>query len=105
MSTRAHSQDRDLAAVLATLRQHAPRLRREHGIAWLGVFGSVAHGTQRIDSDVDLLVDFDPVPGLWAYGSAERELERLLHAKVDLVMRRSLKEDLAPRVLAEVVEV
>jgi predicted nucleotidyltransferase len=105
MSAIEHRPSPSLDEVLSILREHRPELRRHHGIAWLGVFGSYARGEQQPDSDIDLLVEFDPVPGLWAYSNAERELERLLQAKVDLVMRRALKAELAPAVLDEVVEV
>jgi hypothetical protein len=58
-----------------------------HGILKLSLFGSVLKGTSRPDSDVDLLVDFEPggKPGLLALATMEDELSELLGGRrVDL---------------------
>lgn len=60
---------------------------RRHSIRKLAVFGSQLTGTARPDSDVDLLVEFDPenVPGLLALAAMEIELSDLMGGrKVDL---------------------
>ena len=49
----------DKAAVLLTLRRHAPAIRRL-GVAKLWLYGSVARGDATKASDVDLLVDLEP---------------------------------------------
>lgn len=58
---------------------------RRSNIRWLAFFGSVLREDFRPDSDVDVLVEFEPqhVPGL-AFFSLEAELSRLLGRKVDL---------------------
>ena len=58
---------------------------REHHIRRLSLFGSRLRGEQRQDSDLDLLVEFEPehVPG-FAFVSIERELSRILGLRVDL---------------------
>ena len=55
-------------------------LCRRHGIRRLSLFGSVLKGTDRSDSDVDLLVEFEPeqVPGLLGMANLEAELSALL---------------------------
>ena len=60
---------------------------RAHGIRKLSLFGSMLKGTARPDSDIDLLVEFEPgrVPGLLGMASLEAELSTLLDGKaVDL---------------------
>ena len=64
----------------------APICRR-HRIRKLSLFGSRLKGTARPDSDVDLLVEFEPdaVPGLLGIAAMELELSALLGGrKVDL---------------------
>ena len=64
----------------------APICRR-HRIRKLSLFGSRLKGTARPDSDVDLLVEFEPnaVPGLLGIAAMELELSTLLGGrKVDL---------------------
>jgi len=49
------------------------------------VFGSVARGQDRPDSDVDLLADLPPGMGLLGLGRVQAELEAILGSPVDLV--------------------
>ena len=63
------------------------RVCRRHHIRRLSLFGSVLAGTDRPDSDVDLLVEFEPgkEPGLLALAGIEAELSALLGGRrVDL---------------------
>ena len=59
---------------------------RKHHIAKLALFGSVLTERFRADSDVDVLVEFEPdhVPGLIALCGMERELSGVLGRKADL---------------------
>jgi hypothetical protein len=68
-------------------RELLSRLCRRHGIRRLSLFGSVLKGTDRPDSDIDLLVEFEPenVPGLLGMAAVEAELSNLLGGRrVDL---------------------
>jgi len=63
------------------------RFCEQHHIRRLALFGSVLKGTDRPNSDVDLLVEFEPdgVPGLVGIAAMEQELSDLLGGrKVDL---------------------
>lgn len=57
-----------------------------HHIRKLSLFGSVLDGTAGPDSDVDLLVEFEPghTPGLIRLAAMENELSDLLGRKADL---------------------
>jgi uncharacterized protein len=62
-----------------------------HDVTNLRVFGSVARGEDRPDSDVDLLVALPPHMGLLGLGRVQAELEAILGTKVDLVPGSDLK--------------
>jgi predicted nucleotidyltransferase len=77
----------DLAEhVIAILRAHETELRQA-GIMRLSLFGSVARGEERADSDVDLAAELDPQAkiGLIALSALERRLQQLLGRKVDVL--------------------
>ena len=64
-----------------------------HRILRLALFGSQITGTARPDSDIDVLVDFEPgsVPGLMGMAALEDELSGLMGGrKVDLRTLRDL---------------
>ena len=75
---------------------------RRHHIRRLALFGSVLREDFRSDSDVDVLVEFEPghVPGL-AFLSMEVELSAILGRKVDLNTLGFLSPYLQEKVLQE----
>ena len=77
---------------------------RKHRIRRLALFGSVLRQDFPPDSDVDVLVEFEPgsVPGLFGIARMERELSALLGGrKVDLRTPEDLSRYFRQSVLAE----
>lgn len=71
-----------------------------YGIAELAVFGSVASGTARPDSDVDVLYTLKDGARLgWAINDFSDDLENLLGRPVDLVGKKALHPRLRARIL------
>lgn len=75
---------------------------RKHHIRRLAFFGSVLREDFRPDSDVDVLVEFEPgrAPGL-AFFSMEEELSGILGRRVDLNTPQFVSPHFRERVLAE----
>ena len=75
---------------------------QRHHIRKLSIFGSAIHGDLRQESDVDVLVEFEPdhVPGL-AFFSMERELSEILGREVDLNTPQFLSPHFRSQVVAE----
>lgn len=96
----------DLKQIVARLRRFEPELRRE-GIRHLGLFGSVARGEARQESDVDVLVTFEPKAkiGLFKLSGLGRRIEEILKRPVDLVPEKSLKKHIRPSALKDKIEV
>ena len=77
-----------------------------HQVVRASVFGSLARGEATAESDVDLLVDFGPHrKSLFDLQDLQDDLERVLARKVDLVLFKSIKPRLKPRILAEQIPV
>ena len=68
------------------------------GVKSLGLFGSVARGETRADSDVDLLVAFDGPATFDRYMDLKLFLEELLGRRVDLVTERGLRKAVRPTI-------
>ncbi len=69
---------------------------RQHGVRYAAVFGSVARGEDRPESDVDILVRLGRPTGMVGYMRLVEGLENCLQRKVDVVTDRSLNEHLKP---------
>lgn len=71
---------------------------RAHGIRRLGLFGSALRGELRPESDIDLLVEFEPdcILGLLGLARLEMELSELLGRDVDLRTRADLSRYFKP---------
>jgi len=80
---------------------------RRFEVRELSVFGSTARGEAGPDSDMDILVDFEPSArvGLLKLAHLSEELERIAHRKVDLVTKPGLKPWVRPQVLREAIVV
>ena|ERR1700730_8902669 len=66
---------------------------RRYGVKQLSLFGSAVHGKMGPDSDIDIMVEFEPGVrvGLVKFESLVEELATLAGRRVDLVTKRGLK--------------
>jgi predicted nucleotidyltransferase len=82
-------------AVLSTLRQHEIALR-ERGVRHAALFGSVARGEDRSNSDIDILVEFDPEAHVtvFDYVGVKDFITTLFDQHVDVIDREALKPHL-----------
>ena len=69
--------------ILEKLSDNKTYIKEHFEVDKIGLFGSYAHGTQNVQSDIDIYVEFkhktfDNLAGLWNY------LEELYHNKIDL---------------------
>jgi uncharacterized protein len=94
-----------LSEIIIILHAHLAELRERYGITNIAVFGSVVRGEAKEDSDVDLLAEVDRPIGLLALVNAENYLSDLLGAKVDLILKRSVRSELRDRIYSEAVSV
>ncbi len=89
--------------LLREKREEIHRIAAKHGARSVRVFGSVARGEARADSDIDLLVDTDPETSSWFPAGLVLDLEEFLGCKVEVVTEKGLSPHLKERVLQEAV--
>lgn len=88
---------------LKAKREEILGIAARHGARNIRVFGSVARGDARPDSDVDFLVDLEPGRSLLDLGGFLMDLQDLLGRNVDVVTEKGLRERLRDRVLQEAI--
>lgn len=94
---------RDLAHFKSVLREQMPLLRERFAVESLGLFGSYVRGEAHSESDLDVLVWFEKVPGLLCLLGLGNYLSDLLGLRVDLVLADSLKPRIGSKILSELV--
>ena len=88
----------DSQKAIATLKKHRDDLRAR-GVQHAAVFGSVARGKARPDSDLDILVELDPNAELdiFDYAGIRRYIAELfVSGSVDVVDRAALRPHVRP---------
>lgn len=88
--------------ILSVLGEHRKELER-FGVKSLALFGSTARGEARVDSDVDILVEFAVPVGLFEFIRLKNYLEELLGLPVDLVTPDAIKDKMREQILKEAV--
>jgi predicted nucleotidyltransferase len=63
----------------------------QYGVKNIRVFGSVARGEEREQSDVDFIVEMEKGRTLFDRIGFKQELQRLLHVKVDVISEKAIK--------------
>ena len=91
-----------LKQLLQEKREAIIEIAAKHGAFNVRIFGSVARGEEREDSDIDFLIDYDLsqiTP--WFPGGLLIDLEQLLECKVDILTERGVSPLIRERVLQE----
>ncbi len=91
--------------ILSILREALPQIQERYKVERLALFGSVARGECGAQSDVDLLVEFEPGASLFDLVAMGEFLEGRLGRRVDLGTPNALHPALKAQVLADTVAV
>ena len=92
-------------SLIASNRDAIRRVVESHHACNPRVFGSVIHGDDTEDSDIDILIDPTPETTLFDIGAIRHELLQLLGVPVDVLTPKALPEKFRATVLAEAVPV
>ena len=87
--------------ILKSKREDILRIAAKYGASNVRVFGSVARGEAGPESDVDLLIDFQPGRSLLDHVALLQDLQDILFLKVDVVNEKALHHSIRDRVLRE----
>jgi predicted nucleotidyltransferase len=87
---------------IAQKRDDVVMVARKYGATNIRLFGSVARGEERPDSDIDFLVDLQPGRSIFDLGGLLIELEALFARSVDVITESGIKPRMKERILKEV---
>ena len=87
--------------ILQLLRRYKPTAQQKYGMTKIGIFGSVARGEQKEESDIDVCYEGE-APSFITLDMIQSELEQLLGSKVDMVrVRDNMNSLLRQRILRD----
>ena len=90
-------------AILDSLREAGPELRRKYGVKSLAIFGSMARGDDHDGSDVDVLVTFEDTTSFDNYMGLKLDLEDLFGRRVDLLTPKALRPSMQSEIDREAI--
>lgn len=78
---------------------------REHGVRHISLFGSTSRDQATPQSDIDLLVEFDPEArvGLFAFVRLLDHLSDVMDTRIDLATPEALRPEMRVEILAEAI--
>ena len=76
---------------------------KRHGARTIQVFGSLARGESRRDSDVDFLIELEPGRTLLDIVAIKQDLEDLLQRKVDVVTEDAVSPYLKDEIVTQAI--
>jgi len=90
--------------IIATLKENEPTLRAR-GVSHAALFGSRARGDERPDSDIDIMIEFDPAAHVtvFNYAGLKDYIAGLFDGPVDVVNRDGLKAYVRPAATADAI--
>ncbi len=92
-----------LRELLTEKREEILAIAARRGASNVRIFGSVARGEERKNSDIDFLVEMEANRSILDRAGLQVELQKLLRKKVDVVTERNLRERMRNQVLSEAV--
>lgn len=94
-----------MKATIDDIKQKAIPILKKAGATRSSLFGSYVRGEQRIDSDIDILVELPKELSLFDVVGVKLELEDALGKKVDLVEYETIKPRIRSQILSEQVPI
>ena len=94
----------DKQDILARLRENEAALKAR-GVSHAALFGSRARGDNRPDSDIDIMIEFDPAARItiFYYSGLKDYIAGLFDGPVDVVSRDGLKPYVRPAATADAI--
>ncbi|MCL4381999.1 nucleotidyltransferase family protein [Candidatus Marsarchaeota archaeon] len=90
--------------VSAIKRKILPILK-EHGVVKAAIFGSVARGDAKANSDIDILIEFKGRKTLFDLGGLYADLEEKLGRRPDLVTYNSINNKLRQYIMKDKIDI
>ena len=97
----AYNLSMKIEKLLQSKKEQILTIARQNGAYDVRVFGSVARGEARPDSDIDFLVNLEAGRSLLDLARLLRELQSLLGLPVDVVTEKGLRPRIRPQVLKD----
>lgn len=93
------------ANILNYLSQNKDRFSRDYHLTKIGLFGSIARGDNNDDSDIDIVVEFEPnTLDLYTIkAKLKKEIQEHFHCQVDICRLKYIKPIFRNQIQSEIV--
>jgi hypothetical protein len=95
----------EINQLLKDKREEILGIAARHGAQNIRVFGSIARGEAKPDSDLDILIELAPGRSLLDLIALKQDLEDLLGCQVDVVTKTAISPYIRQQVLSEAIPI
>ena len=89
--------------LISSLRAKKEELCVKYRVKQIGIFGSIARGTAKDTSDIDIYAEFTPEADILDYSGLTIELEELFHRSVDIATPSGIRDEMRGSILRDLI--
>ena len=89
--------------IFSSLQIKKEEIYQKYRVKKIGIFGSVARGTAKNSSDIDIYAEFEPEADILDYSGLSLELEELFNQTVDIATPRGIREEMKKSVFHDLI--
>ncbi len=91
--------------IISSLKNVKEEIHLKYRVKEIGIFGSVARGTAKKESDIDIYAEFEPEADILDYSGLSLELEELFNRPIDIVTPRGIREEMRSNIFHDLIVV
>ncbi|HWQ66164.1 MAG TPA: nucleotidyltransferase family protein [Methanospirillum sp.] len=89
--------------VISSLRNAKEEIHRKYRVKEIGIFGSVARGTAKDESDIDIYAEFEQEADILDFSGLSLELEEMFHRPIDIATPQGIREEMRAMVFRDLI--
>jgi hypothetical protein len=89
--------------VISSLKKVKEEIHLKYRVKEIGIFGSVARGTAKDKSDIDIYAEFESEADILDFTGLSLELEEMFHRPIDIATPKGIREDMRSTIFQDLI--
>lgn len=89
--------------IISSLKNVKEEIHLKYRVKKIGIFGSVARGTAKDESDIDIYAEFEPEADILDFSGLSLELEEMFHRPIDIATPKGIREEMRSTIFHDLI--